>query len=66
MMNDDKPTTKFWLGNGVMALAMLMLLFMGQLWASMGVMAMVLWAVVVGVGVYLLMADKNEPPNFPG
>lgn len=64
-MKDDKPTAKFWLGNGVMALAMIMLLFMGQLWASLGITAMVLWAVVVGLGVYLLMGDKSEPPNFP-
>ena len=59
MMNDEKPTPKFWLGNGIMAAAMLMLLLMGRLWEIMGAGAMVLWTVMVGVGVYLLMTDKK-------
>lgn len=65
-MSDSKPGSKFWLGNGVLALAMLMLLNMGQLWEAMGVGAMVLWGLLVAAGVYLLMQDKSEPPNFPG
>ncbi len=59
MMNDDKPTTKFWLGNGIMAVAMLLLLFMGRLWEVMGAGAMVLWGVLVAAGVTLLMSDKG-------
>ncbi len=59
MMNDEKPTSKFWLGNGVMAVAMVMLLFMGKLWESMGAAAMGLWITVVALGVYLLMSDKG-------
>lgn len=66
MMNDDKPTTKFWLGNGVLALALLLLLYMGKLWALMGAGAMVLWVLLVAVGVYLLMSDKGGPSNSPG
>ena len=65
-MNDDKPSAKFWLGNAVLALALLLLLFMGQLWQAMGVGAMVLWGLVVAVGVYLLMNDKDGPSNLPG
>jgi hypothetical protein len=65
-MNESKPTMQFWLGNGILALALLLLLFMGQLWEVMGVGAMVLWGLVVAAGVYLLMNDKNEPPSFPG
>ncbi len=60
MMNDEKPTTKFWLGNGLMALAMLLLLFMGRLWEVMGAGAMVLWGVLVAAGVTLLMSDKGR------
>ena len=59
MMNDEKPTNKFWLGNGIMALAMLLLLFMGRLWEVMGAGAMVLWGVLVAAGVTLLMSDKS-------
>ncbi|MEN8169182.1 MAG: hypothetical protein ABFS08_03080 [Pseudomonadota bacterium] len=65
-MNDDKPTTKFWIGNGVLALALLLLLFMGQLWEVLGAGAMVLWGAVVAVGVYLLMNDKGGPSGLSG
>ena len=65
-MNEDKPSAKFWLGNGVLAFAMLLLLFMGQLWEMLGVGAMVVWGLIVEAGVYLLMNDKSEPPTFPG
>ncbi len=64
-MNDSEATPKFWLGNGVLALALLMLVFMGELWEMMGLMAMVLWVAVALAGVYLLMSDKNEPPSMP-
>jgi hypothetical protein len=65
-MKDDTPTTKFWLGNGILAVALLLLLFMGKLWLLMGVGAMVLWTALVAVGVYLLMSDKGGPSNMPG
>jgi hypothetical protein len=65
-MNESKPTMKFWLGNGVLGLALLLLLYMGSLWEVMGAGAMVLWGLVVAAGVYLLMSDKSEPPTFPG
>jgi hypothetical protein len=60
-MNNDKPGTKFWLGNAVMALALLLLLNIGSLWESMGMGAMVLWVLVVAAGLYLLMQDKGSP-----
>lgn len=66
MMNEEKPGTKFWIGNGILALALLMLLFMGQLWQSLGAVAMALWVVLVGIGAYLLLNDKGESNNFPG
>ena len=58
-MQQDNPTPRFWLGNAVLAVALLLLLFMGKLWEVMGVGAMVLWTVLVGIGVYLLMSDKG-------
>lgn len=68
MMNDDNqaPTPKFWMGNAILAVALLMLLFIGKLWESMGVGAMVLWVLVVALGVYLLMNDKDGPSDTPG
>lgn len=64
-MKDSENSQKFWVGNGVLALALLMLVYMGALWEVMGVMAMVLWLAVAMTGVYLLMSDKNEPPSMP-
>jgi hypothetical protein len=65
-MQNSKQSTKFWLGNFVMVLALVILLFMGTLWQYLGVWAMGLWALVAGVGGYLLMADKGKSPDEPG
>jgi len=58
-MNEPEFTKTFWLGNGILAVAMVVLLFMGRLWEIMGVSAMVLWTALVITGVYLLMKDKG-------
>ncbi len=55
----EQPSTNFWLGNALLAIAMMMLLFMGSAWESMGAVAMVVWVGLVGMGVYLVM-QKNE------
>jgi hypothetical protein len=65
-MDKEKPSAQFWLGNGVLAVALLMLLAMGRLWEVMGSGAMVLWVVVVAIGVYLLASDKGGPGATPG
>lgn len=65
-MNDSEPSIKFWIGNGVLAVALLMLLFMEYVWALLGSATMVVWILLVGVGIYFLMNDKNKPPTFPG
>lgn len=54
-MNDSQKSARFWLANGILAVAMIMLLFMESLWAAMGNMAMVLWAGIAGAGAWLLM-----------
>lgn len=58
-MNEPEFTKTFWLGNGILAVAMVVLLFMGRLWEIMGVSAIVLWTALVIAGVYLLMKDKG-------
>ncbi|MBU1425422.1 MAG: hypothetical protein KKH12_01575 [Gammaproteobacteria bacterium] len=65
-MNNAESKTKFWLGNAVLAVAMLMLFYMEDLWSLLGSAAMVVWIVLVGVGVYFLMNDRSEPPTFSG
>ncbi|OYW39833.1 MAG: hypothetical protein B7Z35_02775 [Hydrogenophilales bacterium 12-61-10] len=60
-MNTGKRN--FWLGNAVLTVAMLMLIFMGQLSDALGIWAAVLWMALAALGVWLLMSDKSgEPP----
>ena len=59
-MNDDKSAA-FWLGNGILAVALLMLLYMNTLWEMLGGVAMLLWIGVVAVGVYFLMQKGDRP-----
>jgi hypothetical protein len=63
-MNERGP--HFWIGNLLLALSMVMLLFLQQLWAAMGSWAMVLWMLLAGVGMYLVTRDKGPPgANMP-
>lgn len=57
-----KRSPVFWIGNAVLAFAMLMLFFMGPLSDALGIWAVALWMVVAAVGMGLLMSDKSEPP----
>lgn len=59
MSMSEQPSGTFWLGNAILAVAMILLLFMGNAWESMGVGAMVVWIGMVALGVYLIM-QKNE------
>lgn len=58
-MNSDKPSLNFWLGNGILAVALLLVLFMGSAWEVLGRGAMVLWILLVVAGVYLLMKEQG-------
>jgi hypothetical protein len=58
-MRDPKQRTQFWLGNGLLAVALLSLFFMGPLSEMLGFGAMALWMVLAGVGMYFVMQDKG-------
>lgn len=62
-MSNNK-SRNFWLGNAVLGVALVVLLVMGKLWEALGIWAMLLWIALVGLGVYLLMTDKREPPSL--
>ena len=64
-MNTGKRSRNFWIGNGVLVGAMLMLFFMGPLSNALGIWAAVLWMVLAAVGVALLMSDKSGDPPEP-
>ena len=65
MMQDNGPKTNFWIGNAILVLALVLLLFMGKAWEELGVLAMGVWVALVISGVYFLMKDKDNP-NMPG
>ncbi|MEW6591521.1 MAG: hypothetical protein AB1418_10845 [Pseudomonadota bacterium] len=64
-MNNQRGRN-FWLGNGILAVAMLTLFFMGPLSDALGIWAAVLWMVLAAVGMTLLMSDKSDEPPPPG
>lgn len=64
-MNTGKRSRNFWIGNTVLALAMLLLLFMGPLSDALGIWAAVLWMVLAAVGMTLVMSDKSDEPPAP-
>ena len=64
-MNTGKHKRNFWIGNAVLALAMLLLLFMGPLSDALGIWAAVLWMVLAAVGMTLVMSDKSDEPPAP-
>lgn len=64
-MNDTSRSSKFWLGNGLLAVALLLLLKLDTVSQYLGFGAMVLWVALVVSGVWLLMSDKSRPPSNP-
>ena len=64
-MNSGKHSRNFWVGNAVLALAMLLLFFMGPLSNALGIWAAVLWMALAAVGMALLMSDKTDEPPSP-
>ncbi len=64
-LNTGKHSRNFWIGNAVLAVAMLMMFFMGPLSDALGIWAAVLWMVLAAVGMGLIMSDKSEEPPAP-
>jgi Na+/melibiose symporter-like transporter len=64
-LNSGQRSRNFWVGNAVLALAMLMLFFMGPLSDALGIWAAVLWMAVAAVGASLVMSDKTSEPPAP-
>jgi len=65
-MQEPKHGRNFWIGNAILAVALIIVLFIGPLWEQFGVLAMILWAVVVAVGVLFIVKDEGNPPDYPG
>ncbi|HOB66392.1 MULTISPECIES: hypothetical protein [unclassified Ottowia] len=62
MNTPDSSRTSFWLGNALLVVALLMLLFMNPIAERIGMLAFAIWAVLAAAGVYLVMKDKRQEP----
>jgi hypothetical protein len=65
LVNEQTHTPKFWIGNVMLTLALILLIYLGELWAVLGAWAMVLWVALAGGGMYLVMQEKGPPSNMP-
>lgn len=64
-MQENKHGPKFWLGNGLLGLSLLVLLFMDALAQQMGLWAMALWMILAGIGMYFVMEDSKGRSGTP-
>lgn len=64
MTPESEKRRDFLLGNALLALAALAILFFGPLWERFGVGALVGWMVLAALGVYFVTRD-NETPGEP-
>jgi len=64
-MNDTPHRIPFWIGNALLAFALILLFFINPLWASLGTWAMVLWMMLAGIGFYLVTRDKGPTSHVP-
>ncbi len=60
-MQEPERGPNFVVGNIILAIALVMLFYMGALWQYLGAGALVLWAVVAGVGMYFIVSEKRNP-----
>jgi uncharacterized membrane protein len=61
----EKHRRDFWIGNALLGVSLVMLIFLGALWEALGVWAMMLWMVLAGLGMYFVTKDKGPGANFP-
>jgi hypothetical protein len=61
----DSQRLRFWAGNAVLAVAVLVLLNMGGLSERFGMGAVALWMALVALGFYLIMSGKEPPGSMP-
>lgn len=50
----EKHGPEFWIGNALLGLSLIMLIFLGALWEALGVWAMMLWMILAGRLVHIL------------
>ncbi len=63
-MQEPEHGPNFVVGNVILGVCLVMLFYMGDLWQYLGAGALVLWAILAGVGIYFIMKEKRNP-NLP-
>jgi hypothetical protein len=61
----EKHGRDFWIGNALLGVSLVLLIFLGGLWEALGAGAMVLWMAVAGAGMYFVTRDKGPGSNLP-
>ena len=61
----EKHGPEFWIGNALLGLSLIMLIFLGALWEALGFWAMMLWMILAGAGMYFVTRDKGPGSNLP-
>ncbi len=64
-MEEDKHGPKFWLGNTLLGISLLVLFFMGVISEYLGIWAMILWMGLAGLGMYFVMVDGKGKSGVP-
>jgi hypothetical protein len=64
-MDDPHQKPAFWIGNGLLVVALAILFFLGPISELLGAWAMVLWMGLAAIGIYLITKDKNPTSNMP-
>lgn len=64
-MNASKHGINFWIGNAILAVALVALFYMDPLSEALGIWAMTLWMALAGAGVYFLTNGKGGPTGLP-
>mgnify|MGYP001127678379 CR=1 FL=1 len=61
-MNATPDKYKFWAGNAILALDMLLLFFMQPASEALGFGAVILWMALAALGVWLIMKGRQDAP----
>lgn len=61
----ESSRIRFWTGNAVLVVALLVMLNMGALSERFGMGAVALWMALVALGFYLIMSGKEPPGSMP-
>jgi hypothetical protein len=61
----ESQRVRFWAGNAVLVVALVVMFNMGALSERFGIGAVVLWMALVALGFYLIMSGKEPPGSMP-